>query len=899
MNLKKDSRRSKVGLRKLAARWRRLILGKPNAVGERQEIRSSGLFDPAWYIEKYPDVAKAGIDPLTHFLTDGAREGRKAGPHFDTRWYVSNYPDAEISGLNPLLHFIRFGQGRIGSLSDLKPQTPEQKADVDLLLASPHFDPAWYGQVNGIGKTHRHAALHYLIFGAARGLAPSQAFDGDRYIKTYPDVRDAGMNPLLHYIRHGESERRLAFPTDAPEEIKLSFDLDPMAEEVVDTIGWRPADTLLEDETFGVLTLGKSPAGLIARSQIATGLPRRLGPAAELFCSLAGRPVEVFASIRRSRRKLYSPADKHSKIDALRGPLEDAWFVSDRRLVLRLSALHGDKPKDHVLRAFQFRPGGNWTTMVGEAKIGPRGGLVTLALENPFQPILCVVCCREGRALDGFVIPFPSLNRGGAHAAEAQLLGRGAQHSHRVRDYGRSLTQELQGWLEARPPVLSEIKVDLTEATGNEAIFTSPARTWLGEMGIHISGGNSDSLDPAVRSYLAAAVRLEPKTLRKGPGLLHLPSDALPSLCAVVSRRLTSGAGSFVACDAEETFRPRLFVSLPAMDDAFAQLQPQGAGRSYPSLSLPDASAEKKPERSALLAIRLTRRQDSTPATLALPIEEQSVSFSLKIGSASASMLPRERITAVVRVTREGNLRPLLRSLMQQTMAKRLNLILAVDHGVDIQADIESMFADAIIMTCEPGESLSGALNRVVETVKSPWILLLDQHVVLHDPRTLATLRELATYKRVATVSCMRIRQAGFRDGAPLTFHSAGIFPARIDFTGSPSVAFETVETAAALPRMTYPVAANGLEFALVSRKAWTELGGLDEEAYPFEGHGLAFCLKASLAGWLHLNTTAISALDTVRRPQERSDVMGSSIFSLSQWGRMLSRATQVRRLDR
>lgn len=899
MNLEKDSQRSKVGLRKLAARWRRLILGKPGVVGEREEIRSSGLFDPTWYLEKYPDVANAGIDPLTHFLTDGAREGRKAGPHFDTRWYVSNYPDAEISDLNPLLHFIRFGQGRIGSLSDLKPQTPEQKADVDLLLASPHFDPAWYGQLNGIGKTHRHAALHYLIFGAARGLAPSQAFDGDRYIKTYPDVRDAGMNPLLHYIRHGESERRLAFPTDAPEQIKLSFDLDPIAEAVVDTAGWRSTDALLEDETFGVLTLGKSPAGLIARSQIGNGLPRRLGPAAQLFCSIAGRPVEIFAGIRRSRRKLYSSANEQSKIDAIRGPLEDAWFVSDSRLVLRLSALQGDKPKDHVLRAFQFRPGGNSTTMVGEAKIGPRGGLVALALENPFQPILCIVCCREGKALDGFVIPFPSLYRGGVHAAEAQLLGRGVQHSRRVLEYGRTLTQELLGWLDARPPVLSEIKVDLTEATGNEAIFTPSARTWLGEMGVQISGESIDSLDPAVRSYLAAAVKLKPNTLRAGQGLLHLPSDALPSLCAVVSRRLTSGVGSFVACDAEETLQPRLFVSLPAMDDAFSTIQPQGAGRSYPSLDLPSASAEKKPERSGLLAIRVRRRQDSTSATLALPMDEPSVSFSLKIGAASGAVPPRERITVVVRVCGEREVRPLLRSLTQQTMAKRLNLILAVDHGIDIKADIESMFADAIIMTCEPGASPSGALNRVVETVKTPWILLLDQHVVLHDPRTIATLRELAKYKRVATVSCMRIRQAGFRDGAPLTFHSAGTFPARIDFTGSPSVAFETLETPEAMPRMTYPVAANGLEFALVSRKAWSEIGGLDEEAYPFEGHGLAFCLSASLAGWLHLNTTAISALDTVRRPQERLDGMGSNTFSLSQWGGMLSRTTQVRRLDR
>lgn len=897
MSLAKESERSNIGLRRLIARWRRALFGKARVKRDVDEILASGLFDPNWYIEKYPDVAKAGVDPLTHFLSDGAREGRKAGPRFDARWYVENYPDAASSDLNPLLHFIRFGKERIGTLSDLKPRNIEQKADVDLLLTDPHFDAAWYGQVNRIGKTPRHSALHYLLFGSARGLAPSQAFDGDRYLKAYPDVRDAGINPLIHYIRHGESERRSVFAVSDAEQVELSFSFDPKTEANIQAAGRTQSETFVEDETFGVLTLGKSPAGLIARGHISLGLPRRLGLATELFCNISGRSVDTFVGIRNSRRKIPSAANGYSKTDALRGPLDDAWFVSDSRLVLRLSAVQSDKPKDHVLRAFQFRPGGNRTTMIGEARISPQGCLTSLALENPFQPILCVICSREGDVVDGFVIPFPSLSRKGVHAAEAQLLGRGAQHSHRVRDYGRTLTEELLGWFEAKPPVLSAIEVDLTEATGNEAIFMPAARTWLGDMGISISGGNANALDMAVQSYLVTAAKLEPHTVRARNGVLHLPSDGLPSLSAVVSRRMKGGIGSHVVCGTEGLPQPRLFVSLPPMDDTFTALQPLKVGRAYPSLKLLDSSTNRKLGRSGLLAIRLPYKRDVSPAELAMPVDEHSNSSSLEIGSISTS--PRERITAVIRVKKKESLGPLLGSLSRQTIAHRLDVILAVDCDVAIEMDVKSIFSGAVtVIMNEPESSVAAALNRAVEAVKTPWMLLLDQHIVLHDRRTLATLRALATYRRVATVSCMRIRQAGFRDGAPLTFHSAGIFPAHVDFAGGAGVIFDTPVTTEAFPRMTYPVAANGLEFALVSRKAWVDSGGLDEATYPSEGHGLAFCRTTMLSGWLHLNTTAISALDTVRRPAERLDIMGADDSPLVEWAATLSRVAVVRRLD-
>jgi hypothetical protein len=96
------------------ARDRVATSGEPNAElsalrarHDKAAIATSGLFDESWYKENYPDVAAAGIDPIEHYLSSGADEGRNPGPLFDTLEYLLRIPDAGAEGQNPLLHFIR------------------------------------------------------------------------------------------------------------------------------------------------------------------------------------------------------------------------------------------------------------------------------------------------------------------------------------------------------------------------------------------------------------------------------------------------------------------------------------------------------------------------------------------------------------------------------------------------------------------------------------------------------------------------------------------------------------------------------------------------------------------------------------------------------------------------
>lgn len=73
-------------------------------------LRRSGLFDIAWYLERYPDVRAGRTNPVLHYLRHGAAERRDPGPRFSTRTYLEAYPDVERAGLNPLLHFIDHGR---------------------------------------------------------------------------------------------------------------------------------------------------------------------------------------------------------------------------------------------------------------------------------------------------------------------------------------------------------------------------------------------------------------------------------------------------------------------------------------------------------------------------------------------------------------------------------------------------------------------------------------------------------------------------------------------------------------------------------------------------------------------------------------------------------------------
>ncbi|MER9743949.1 sulfotransferase [Mesorhizobium sp. M0187] len=78
-------------------------------------IGASFLFNAEWYLDHYPDVRDAGVDPALHYLVHGGIENRDPSPSFSTSWYLDTYEDVRTARINPLLHYLLHGrfEGRI------------------------------------------------------------------------------------------------------------------------------------------------------------------------------------------------------------------------------------------------------------------------------------------------------------------------------------------------------------------------------------------------------------------------------------------------------------------------------------------------------------------------------------------------------------------------------------------------------------------------------------------------------------------------------------------------------------------------------------------------------------------------------------------------------------------
>lgn len=77
------------------------------------KIARSGLFDRDYYLTKYPDVRKADMNPLWHFVRLGWKEGRNPSEEFNTKVYYIKHPDVDEETVNPLIHFLHHvGKGK-------------------------------------------------------------------------------------------------------------------------------------------------------------------------------------------------------------------------------------------------------------------------------------------------------------------------------------------------------------------------------------------------------------------------------------------------------------------------------------------------------------------------------------------------------------------------------------------------------------------------------------------------------------------------------------------------------------------------------------------------------------------------------------------------------------------
>ncbi|WP_082559410.1 rhamnosyltransferase WsaF family glycosyltransferase [Methylobacterium sp. Leaf94] len=167
-------------------------------------IRRSVLFDKRFYRKSY------GIGPYTsaekHFYDIGWKTGFRPSPYFDTQFYLRTYQDVQEIGINPLIHYLLDGG------SELRRPTDD-------------FDPrAFYAAHPTLDLTAKTPAEHCVaLYGSYRWRRRAEAppatsaaaeatfksvFDADFYRSHHPDVVDANIDPLQHFIHFGQFEYR-------------------------------------------------------------------------------------------------------------------------------------------------------------------------------------------------------------------------------------------------------------------------------------------------------------------------------------------------------------------------------------------------------------------------------------------------------------------------------------------------------------------------------------------------------------------------------------------------------------------------------------------------------------------------------------------------------------------
>lgn len=172
---------------RLPSAWRRRTLSR--------RLLATGLFEPAWYLQRYPEVLFAGYRPIYHWLSLGWQQGYDPHPLFSTHWYLDQNPDVGQAGVNPLVHYLQMGGG--------EGRDPH-----------PWFDSDWYLQQNpDVAQRGINPLSHFIQQGARDGRSPHPQFDLRWYLEQYPDVAASGINPLIHYVEYGQREGRIPHPS--------------------------------------------------------------------------------------------------------------------------------------------------------------------------------------------------------------------------------------------------------------------------------------------------------------------------------------------------------------------------------------------------------------------------------------------------------------------------------------------------------------------------------------------------------------------------------------------------------------------------------------------------------------------------------------------------------------
>lgn len=166
-------------------------------------IDASDLFDDSYY-RQMANIGGDRLAAIRHYIAYGEKQDIRPCPGFDVAFYRQVYGSVAKEILL-LYDFIKHGYSvRRYTSRDLL------AVHAKIVLDSGLFDHDYYlEQVGSNCESVLNSIEHYLCCGWSCGMRANRDFDDEFYFSFHEDVRDSGLVPFIHYIKHGRKEWRL------------------------------------------------------------------------------------------------------------------------------------------------------------------------------------------------------------------------------------------------------------------------------------------------------------------------------------------------------------------------------------------------------------------------------------------------------------------------------------------------------------------------------------------------------------------------------------------------------------------------------------------------------------------------------------------------------------------
>lgn len=794
----------------------------------RQLVLNSGMFDAQFYASRYPDVDAAGADPLDHFITFGGAEGRHPSPWFNSKWYLNENPDVRSSGVNPLVHYLEHGRDEGRRRRALADSTSGAGGRADASAAP---------------TSETQKAL-------AQPAAPP------------PDVKAATSE--LEGIWRPRTGGWKAMLSSGQDRVSAIVQLDDL--------GRQPGGRALAvgDRTVTVLA-GDTPHAALAR----VALFAAMRPGAAAAVTVAGEPVADVAPHVQL-------ADHGCGLELL----ADGWCDSGSSLTLRLS-----NGFSGVARVFQTGDDDRLHCVAETVLGGGETDCIEVRIVDPLAPLLVVLSRPDGALVDVAVVPFPSLMRGGLHYGELTVLETAPGSMTTLAQYSQMLVLEWLGWDQGPESfAVRQVEIDMRGASGTEPIFR-PAL--LSSIARHF-GVTVRALEGSYAPQRSRLVSMLEEAVPAGPGredaacTLVVPSDAVPSIYALVARRMLHDLSltRFAVVDAA-TVRPQADVSLP-FDEGLALFEHAEMPAHAPYIASPD----DREAGSGAPVFPLAVRHYNGLAWQADPLMPVSPDCEMPMAMGSGI---EKTISVIIDAAQDSaDLANCLAGLESQIGAEQLDVILA-GWPEDAPLPVSEL---KVRTTGGRGLTLAGRLNAAAQMSDADRLMFLSPSVLLSDPRTAAVLSRLADRPGTASVACALVTEMHEQSEAKV--HSAGYFPTRMSLLGEPVFDFDQTDIARTMPAATFPVVANHAKCVLYDAATFRSLGGFDQRRFPLAMHDLDLGFRALATGHANLCTTLVrAAVDEAAPSADFPDPLAHRSVRPADWQALLDRVTVVRELRR